>query len=614
MSETEAVTLSGWDWAFLLWFLAVTTGVGLYYAKRAGSNLQEYFLSGRSLPWWALGTSIVATTFAADTPLVVAGFVISGGIAKNWIWWNFLFGATLTVFLFSKLWRRAAVVTEIELIDLRYDGASARALRAFKAVFLGLVVNSIIFGFVTRAMLSIVEVVFPGLDPGIALGGLLALTLFYTALSGLWGVVATDVLQFVMAVLGAVLLAALAVSEVGGLGALVDRLGQVAGPDGQERILSIVPTTWDAFTAGVVILVLVNWWAVYYPGAEPGGGGYVVQRMSAALDEQHARAGNLWFVFAHYVLRPWPWVIVGLCAIVLEPRFFEAAQLDEAGREAAGLTEFHPPEKAYPWMFRLLPVGLLGLVAASFLAAFMSTITTTLNLSASYLVNDLYLPFFGRGRSGADSDEKHQVRVARGAVVLVSVLGAFVSWVLVSAGDGWVFIMDLTAGSGLVLILRWVWWRISAVSEISAMVGSAVAFYFVRMEGYDAVLADLTGGPKDQVGLLAIVLGSTVAWVVATLATRPTGDSTLDAFFARVRPGGFWGPVAQRSAVRAESLGRDLRMWLASTVLVFGALFGLGSLLLLDTAVGMACIAVALGAGCWLRQLFAAEREAEAAR
>ena len=612
-----AVTLSAWDWGILLWFLAVTTGVGLYYARRAGSDLQEYFLSGRSLPWWALGTSIVATTFAADTPLAVAGFVISGGVAKNWIWWSFLFGGTLTVFLFSRFWRRAAVVTEIELIALRYDGGAARALRGFKAVFLGLVVNSIIFGFVTKAMLSIVAVLFPDV-PGVwALTGLLALTLVYTALSGLWGVVATDVLQFVMAMLGAVLLAVLAVQEVGGLDAMVERVRATVAAEAPGRdLLSIIPTGWDAFTAGVVILALVNWWAVYYPGAEPGGGGYVVQRMSAALDERHARGGNLWFIVAHYVLRPWPWILVGLCAVVLEPRFLEAVgvagdlrgdELD-AALAGAGLTDFHPADKAYPWMFHLLPVGLLGLVAASFLAAFMSTITTTLNLSASYLVNDLYLPFLApRGEN-----VRHQVFVARLTIVLVMACGAGVSWLLVSVGEGWTMIMKLTAGTGLVLILRWLWWRVSAWTEIAAMLGSAVAFLLVWYFELDAKLAAATGGPGEQLGLLLVVAGSTVTWVAVTLVTRPTSDACLEAFYRRVRPGGRWGPVAARLGMAPHPFGRDLAMWGASTVLVFGALFGLGSLLLGDSVVGSVCVVVAAIAGAVLVLLLRSEARAEA--
>ncbi len=610
------VQLSGWDWGFLCWFLMVTTGVGLYYARRAGKNLQEYFLSGRNLPWWALGTSIVATTFAADTPIVVAGFVIHGGVAENWLWWNFLFGATLTVFLFSRLWRRAEVVTEIELIAKRYDGTAAKALRAFKAVFLGLVVNSIIFGFVTKAMNSIVGAIFPDLSPAWTLAGLLLLTLVYTTLSGLWGVVATDVLQFAMAVLGAVLLAVLAVSEVGGLSAMVTRVTEIADAHGREHLLTVFPTAWDAFTAGILIFVLVNWWAVYYPGSEPGGGGYVVQRMSAAIDERHARGGNLWFVVAHYVLRPWPWILVALCAIALEPRFLDAANVmrtaSDSGQDvkaalaASGLTDYQP-EKAYPWMFQFLPIGLLGLVAASFLAAFMSTITTTLNLSASYLVNDLWLPFLAKD----ERDEHSQVVVARIAVVLVMAAGSLVTWLLVSAGEGWRYIMDLTAGSGLVLILRWLWWRVNAWSEIVAMIASAVAFLVVRKGGLDHTLAAWTGGPADQLGLLAIVAFSTVCWLTATWLTRPVSAAHLREFYVKVRPGGAWRPVATAAGLPPHALGHDLLMWIASTIAVFGGLFGLGSFLLSDSLVGGISLACAALGGIWLWRLFRAEPRAE---
>ncbi len=603
--QVEAtVGLSGWDWGFVLWFLAVTTGVGLYYARRASKSLDEYFLSGRDLPWWALGTSMVATTFAADTPIVVAGFVVAGGIAKNWLWWSFLFGGTLTVFLFSRLWRRASVFTEIELIDRRYDGGAAKALRGFKAVFLGLVVNSIIFGFVTKAMSSVVAAVLP-IDEVVALGILLVLALIYTMLSGLWGVVATDVLQFVMALLGAVLLAVLALDAGGGLDAVVERVRVLGDQQGRD-LLAIFPTDWgSALGASVMILVLVNWWAVYYPGAEPGGGGYVAQRMLAAKDERHARAGTLWFVFAHYALRPWPWILVALAAVALEPRFLETQVLldslaqsgaeDEAVDAAvaqAGLADYGA-EAAYPWTFRFLPVGLLGLVVASFFAAFMSTITTTLNLSASYLVNDLYLPFFAR----QGETERHRVMVSRITVAVVSVVGALVSWVLATAGDGWTAIMHLTAGTGLVLILRWLWWRISAWSEIAAMVGSAIGFFANQSFEIGAKLAEATGGPADELGLLFTVACSTVAWLAVTFVTPPTGESKLQAFFRQVRPGGAWGPVARATGVAPSPLSRDLVMWLFATVMVFGTLLGFGSWLLGDTRTGYGLLGTALGSG-----------------
>jgi Na+/proline symporter len=600
---TAAVSLSGWDWFFVAWFMAVTLGVGLWYGRRGSRNLNEYFLSGRSLPWWALGTSMVATTFAADTPLVVAGFVVEGGIARNWVWWNFLFGATLTVFLFSRLWRRSEVVTEIELIDLRYDGRSALGLRVFKASYLALVVNSIIFGFVTKAMLTVVEAIFPDVDPVLVVGVLVLVTFVYTAASGLWGVVATDVLQFVMAMLGSVLLAWIAVREAGGLSATVERAEASAVAAGREHFLDVVPSGWDAFTVGVLILVLVNWWAVYYPGAEPGGGGYVAQRMMAARDERHARAGTLWFVFAHYVLRPWPWILVALAAIALEPRFLLAKGVDGA----------LPAESAYPWTFQFLPVGLRGLVVASFLAAYMSTITTTLNLSASYLVNDVWLPLRGArsAKTSSANVERHQVWVARLAVLVVAVVGAIVSLQLVRAGDGWTFIMDLTAGSGLVLILRWLWWRISAFSEIAAMAGSAVAFLVVRKGGFDAELAAWTGAPKAEIGLCAIVLVSTVCWLLVTALTPPVGESQLRAFYARVRPGGAWGPIARLTSIPSTRLSRDVVLWLVATAVVFAGLFGLGSLLLLRTTTALANLTVMVVGALAMRYLLRAEARAD---
>lgn len=574
---TGALTLGTWDWVFLVWFVAVTLGVGLYYARRAGRNLQEYFVSGRDLPWWMLGTSMVATTFAADTPLAVAGFILAFGVAKNWTWWCFLVGGTLTVFVFSRWWRRAGITTEIELMALRYDGAAARFLRGFKAVYLGLVLNSIIIGWVTKAMGQIVEHVFdvPKLWSLVVLFGL---TFAYATVSGLWGIVAADVLQFAMAMVGALLLAVLCVHEVGGLDALVGKIEAIEVAQGRE-VLALFPTDLQStFGLAVLVMVMVNWWAVYYPGAEPGGGGYVAQRMLAAKDERHARAGTLWFIFAHYVLRPWPWVLVGLAAMVLAPEFLQWYGFSDAQKAA---NPELAPERAYPAMFEHLPVGLLGLVVASFFAAFMSTITTQLNLAASYLVNDLYLPL--RGDDG-DTD-LGRVRVARLAVVLVTAVGITVAWILESVAEGWTVMWNMTAGIGLVLILRWLWWRVNAWSEIAAMLGSALAFVFLWLTeaGKELVVslagtedADLTG----SVRLLLSVVVSSVAWVSATLLTRPVESSRLRAFYEKVRPGGWWGPVARETGVAPSPMGRDLAMWGASTVFLLGALLGVGALLL----------------------------------
>lgn len=572
-------TLHAWDWTFVVWTLAVTIGVGIWYSRRASRNLDEYFLSGRDLPWWALGTSMVATTFAADTPLAVTGFVVKAGVAGNWIWWNFLIGGALTVFVFSRLWRRSGVVTEIELIERRYDGAAAKVLRGFKAIYLGLVLNSIVIGWVTKGMVTVLRTVFPDVDPLLATGVLMGLTLVYTALSGLWGAVATDVLQFALAMVGSVMFAALAVAEVGGLSELTRKVGDLGLAHGRD-FLSVMPPSQSILALPFVFLVLVNWWAVYYPGAEPGGGGYVAQRMLAAKDERHARGGTLWFIVAHYALRPWPWILVALSAVVLEPRLVESLAWTKEQRDAVpALT----PEQAYPSLFRLLPVGLYGLVVASFIAAYMSTITTQLNLAASYLVNDFYLPLARASRDRAEAgqpdsgtEERRLVWVARGAVLLVTAIGWLVSERLVSVGEGWTVVMELTAGIGLVLIARWLWWRVNAWSEIAAMIASGLTFTVLLAIGCKEKMpaALQYAGP-----MLVTVAVTTLVWVLVTLATRPVGAEKLAAFYRDVRPGGWWGPVAAATGIAPASLRRDVRLWLVSMLMVLSALFGVGAAL-----------------------------------
>jgi SSS family transporter len=479
----ERLGLHPLDAALLLWFLGVSLAVGLVYARGAGRDLGEYFVSGRSLPWWALGTSMVATTFAADTPIVVSGFVLREGIAKNWIWWAFLLGGTLTVFFFAALWRRTRVLTEIELIERRYSGRAARALRGFKAIYLGLFLNSLVFGWVTLAMRRVLETLL-GIHPDVALVVLVATSLLYTTFSGLWGVVATDVLQFAMAMAGSVVLAVLAVDEAGGLRALVDKTAALA-PAGGGDLLALFPSGDRLLESSVLLFLLVNWWAVYYPGAEPGGGGYVAQRMLAAKDERHAVLGTLWFTLAHYALRPWPWILVGICAAALRPEFLDPSM--------AGFG--FEPEQAYPWMMRLLPIGMRGLVLAAFFAAYMSTITTTLNLSASYVVND-----FARLFPIRDAGGRLWLRLSRGTVVLVTALGVFFTWRLSSAGSGWEAAMEITAGIGLVLLLRWWWWRVNAWSEIAAMVASMCAWWILSTGAGARILHELAAGRAPLAG------------------------------------------------------------------------------------------------------------------
>lgn len=563
------------DWLLIAASIAVALAIGLAYSRRASRNLTEYFAGGRALPWWVLGTSMVATTFASDTPLVVSGYVIGKGIAHNWIWWNFLIGGMLTVYFFSRLWRRSEVITEIELLEIRYGGRAARTLRGFKAVYLGLFINAIVFGWVTNAAVRVIEIVL-GMRAGVAVAVLMVATFIYTFSGGLWGVVATDVLQFALAMMGAILLAVLGVREVGGLDALIAKVREIDG-SGAISTLSLYPR-WDgalAFLASMGgVWLLVNWWAVYYPGAEPGGGGFIAQRMLAARNEKHALAGTLWFTIAHYAIRPWPWIIAGLVALALDP-----------GLRGPGATrEVH--EGAYAvLMRRVLPPGLLGLTLAGFAAAYMSTINSLLNLSASYLINDVYRPFL---RPVASSGE--YVWASRIAVAVVLGSGALVSWLLSGAGEGWELVMDLTAGIGPVLLLRWYWWRVSAWSEIAALAGSCASFWFVRT--YLTPAVEFMDPRAFQI--LAVVGATTVIWLAVTFLTPPEPHEVLDGFEAKVRPGGWWKPVLARAGRMAPRTGVAAKLvaWIASIVLVYGLLFGVGELLLGSAPRGWIFLAV----------------------
>ncbi|HSA94989.1 MAG TPA: sodium:proline symporter, partial [Acidobacteriota bacterium] len=364
--------LAAVDWLFIAWYFALSIAIGLYYSKRAGRSISEYFLSGRSLPWWLLGTSMVATTFSSDTPLAVTGIVIRDGVAGNWFWWNFLLGGALTFLFFAHLWRRAEVVTEVEFIDIRYSGKAARFLRGFKALYLGLPVSCITFGWVTLAMVKIIRVIF-GTSGSTAMAVCLGLTIIYTTLSGLWGVVATDMLLFGVAMAGSIILSVVSVEKAGGIAALVAAV-KAAGAGAGKDYLAVFPPLGQALPLAFFVALFVQWWAVYYPGAEPGGGGWIAQRMLAGKDAKHAVKGTLWFAVAHYVIRPWPWILTALAALVVLP-----------GIAGAGAGE---TEAAYPRMIAFLPKGIAGIVIASLFAAFMSTIESVVNLSGSFLLND----------------------------------------------------------------------------------------------------------------------------------------------------------------------------------------------------------------------------------
>ncbi|MFN3597524.1 MAG: sodium:solute symporter family protein [Rubricoccaceae bacterium] len=585
--------MTGLDWIIVVLVLGVTVGLALRFARRASRSTDEYFATGRAMPWYLAGTSMVATTFAADTPLAVTELVAQNGIAGNWLWWYAAIGGMLTVFFFARLWQRSGVLTDVELVELRYDGRAAAALRGVKAVYFGLFANAVVVGWVVLAMATVFRVLFPGLTffgaPGIPALGLDAATAWvgvlvlvvgvYALVSGLWGIAVTDAFQFGLAMLGSVALAvhALGLPEIGGLGGLVARLTATGQADAL-RFLPLLGAPSAAQAAeGAAVLALsgvafaayagVQWWASWYPGQEPGGGGYVAQRMLATRSERDSLLAMLWFTVAHYCVRPWPWILVALVALVLYP-----------GLEAPG--------EGYVLVMRdALPTGLLGLLFAAFLAAFMSTISTQLNWGTSYLVNDLYRRFLRPGAS-----ERHYVAVARVLTFALAVGGVLVASRLDSVSGAWGLLLSASAGMGLVLILRWYWWRVNAWSELVATV-APLALVALSVAGVQVPF--LTSPfPTNLFGIAGL---TTVLWLAATFLTRPTRLATLDAFYRRVRPGGpGWRPLAARHPdVPADrGLGLLALRWLAGCALVYATLFGTGYLLLGQPLRG----ALALGA------------------
>jgi solute:Na+ symporter, SSS family len=559
------------DWCVIAGYFLFNLAIGLYYRNRAGKNVAEFFLSGRNVPWWLAGTSMVATTFAADTPLVVTGLVARNGVAGNWLWWNMVASGMLTVFLFARLWRRSGVTTDIELAELRYSGKPAAVLRGFRSVYLGVLMNCIILGWVNLAMVKILMLVL-GLGRDQALWvvvGIIALTSFISTLSGLWGVLVTDLFQFVIKMGMVIVLGVAAVRAVGGVEAMKTKLGGDGG-----AFLSFVPDLHSVWMPAVTFFVYigVNWWATWYPGAEPGGGGYVAQRMFSAKDERHSLLATLWFNVAHYALRPWPWVITAMASVILYPHLAD-------------------PETGYiRVMIDYLPASLRGLMVAAFAAAFMSTIGTQLNWGASYLVNDLYRRFLVKGEP-----ERHYVRASQAATMFLFVASILVTRHMDSIGAAWKYLIATGAGTGAVYILRWYWWRINAWSEVSAMIAAAaVSFLLQTVFGFDS------DKPVDFAYIILITVAiTTVVWLAVTFLTAPETEATLVNFYRRVRPSpAGWRPVARAvpDVPVSHDLGWNLLDWLCGCVLTYGALFGIGKIVLLDYGAGFAWVAIALAA------------------
>lgn len=612
------------DIAVIVVFLLVIFIIGISYKNAGSANLTSFFLGGRNLPWWLAGLSMVATTFAADTPLAVTELVGNNGISGNWLWWNLLAGGMLTTFFFANLWRRANILTEVEFIEIRYSGKPAAYLRGFKAIYLGLVMNMMVIGWVNLAMVTILQGFF-GISSGMALlytGLMMVIVAIYTSVSGLMGVVVTDAVQFIVAMTGSILLAIYVVNspDVGGIANLkaslptgaTDFLPSLSGTDGGNG-LSISIATFLAFFGFV-------WWASWYPGAEPGGGGYIAQRMMSTKNEKHAVGATLFFQVAHYCLRPWPWIIVGLCAVVVFslPRNIENPQLRNriellaeeklppsqdkvqyilADAEVAQLIKLEKTEskkiteaitytvnKRFGYIYAMknyLPNGLLGLLLAAFFAAYMSTISTQLNWGASYLVNDGYHRYLNKKAS-----QKQLIFASRVATIGIMVLGLAITSFIDSISAVWQFIMECGAGLGMVLILRWYWWRINAWAEIAAtlapFVGYAIAHYVLDWVFPNSFFF--------TVGL------TTISWVVVMYLTPPENDKTLGHFYNRILPDGWWKPVKLKLQTpdKKSNMLPLAACWISAVAFTYALLFFMGKLILQEYTEMMIAAAVAI--------------------
>ena len=587
-----SLPLSPWDIAFILGYILLVFGIGLFLSRRASRSTEEFFVSGRSLPWWIVGTSMVATTFAADTPLVVSGLVAQGGIYGNWLWWQYGIGAMAAVFLFSRLWRRAGITTDAELIELRYDGRAAKALRFYRATWFGLFQNVLVIAWVMKAMAKIVLVV-TGWEGEMILGMnaevftvlvLFIIAVSYTVLSGLWGVVITDVLQFVLAMGAAIYLAIAAVRGLGGMSGV--EAGIAAEGFDVGELLRMVPRAASLLEANpfteFLLLIGVVWWASY----SIDGGGYLSQRMFAAKDERHSALGFLWYTIAHIAIRPWPWIVVGLCGIAM----FGAVD---------------DPETYYPMVMRsVLPPGLFGIALASFFAAFMSTIDTQLNWGSSLLVNDLYRRFFRKGRS-----EREYIAAARISVLLLALLGAVGSFAVRDISFAWKLVLAVTAGIGTVYIARWYWWRVNAWSEISAMAAALICTIIFTLLGRAERFAG-AAFVNFPYSMAITVLVSFPVWVTVTFLTRPVAGEHLRAFYLRVRPGGAgWRRIAGDMPGFAKDGpgGKTLLRIIAGVVSLVAALFCIGDFVLGNPGPGVIYGLIALAAGVALAGLMRGE-------
>ncbi len=587
--------LSVIDWVIIGGYLVIALGVATFYIRRASRGTTEFFLSGRSLPWWMLGTSMVATTFSTDTPNLVTNLVREKGVANNWVWWAFLLTGMMTVFFYARLWRRSKVLTDLEFYEIRYSGRSAAFVRGFRAIYLGFFFNCVIMATVTLAAAKIANVLF-GLSRLETVLFCSFFTILFSVMSGLWGVVVTDFIQFLMAITGAIAAAYYSLHHpaVGGLKGLVSQL--------DPQTLNILPdfNQWGLTLSVLIIPLTIQWWSVWYPGAEPGGGSYIAQRMLAAKDEKHAMTATLWFNVAHYGLRPWPWILVALASLLVYPNLDSIQQAFP--HVSPGLIGH---DMAYPAMLKFLPAGLLGLMVASLLAAYISTMDTHLNWGASYLVHDLYRRFIK-----PEASEKHYVLVSRLVTVGLMILAAALMFLLETARESFELLLSIGAGTGLIYLLRWFWWRINAWSEISAMASSfLIAFgLFIAQKKGVAI--------PNHLSLVISVGITTLFWLTITLLTKPTDEKKLLSFYQLVRPmGKGWHKIREKAQLppSPDSLPQALFGWVLGCVLVYSALFSLGNFLYGQALQGgillLPALASGIGLTILLRQMYSQKKK-----
>ena len=575
------MTLSTLDWIIVFSYFTLSLFVGVWASKQAGRDTKSFFLAGRNMPWWLLGVSMVATTFSTDTPNLVTDLVRQNGVSGNWVWWAFLLTGMLTVFVYAKLWHRSGVLTDIEFYELRYSGKAAAFLRGFRALYLGLVFNVLVMGAVSLAAIKFGEIVL-GWPGWLTLTIACSITLAYSTLGGLKAVIITDFVQFILAMVGSIwaMIYILSLDEVGGISNLLAHNNVIDK-------LALIPdlSNPDVWVPVLLVPLAVQWWASYYPGSEPGGGGYIAQRMFSAKDEENAVSATLFFNIAHYALRPWPWILIALSSLVIYPELsdlqnaFPNLPVDKLGHDVA-----------YPAMLTLLPNGLLGLVAASLIAAFMSTMSTQLNLGASYLVNDFYHRFIS-----PDATEKQLVSMGRLFTIISIILGSGLGLLLTSAGQAFNLLLMIGAGTGMIYILRWFWWRINAYTEIVAMISSLIiAFYF------NFINHDYESWEKIVFGSLL----TTIVWISATYFTPPDSNETLQNFVKKVNPGGpGWAKFSTSEANEPWPVPNGILCMILGCISIYSVLLGVGQLIY-DNNIGFGLLGLSLASALGLMRLW----------